>query len=72
MFGAPQTTRQLTVAEVDVGEPDPVGVGMRDDIEDPRDDDAVHVTPGLVDRLDFEAELVQRVGDLRRRGRRRA
>ncbi len=25
---------ELTVAEVDVGEPDPVGVGVRDDVED--------------------------------------
>ena len=63
---------QLPVAEVDVGEPDAVGVGMRDDVEDPRRDHAVDLAAGLVDRLDLEAELVQRVGDRRRRRRRRA
>ena len=41
MLGAPHTTRTLAVAEVDVGEPDAVGVGMRDHVEDPGDDDAV-------------------------------
>ena len=66
MFGAAHDA-QLAVAEVDVGEPDPVGVGMGDDVEDPGDDDTVDVASGLVDRLDLEAELVERVGDVRRR-----
>ena len=66
--GAPHTTRGRAVAEVDVGEPDAVGVGVRHDVEDPRHDDAVDLAARLVDRLDFEAELVERVGD-RRRGR---
>ncbi len=52
---------QLTVAEVDVGEPDLVGVGMRNDVEDLGDDDPVHVAAGFVDRLDLEAELVERL-----------
>ena len=59
---------QLAVAEVDVGETDAVGVGMRYDVEDLGDDDAVDVAAGLVDLLDFEAELVQRVRDVGRRG----
>ncbi len=59
---------QLPVAEVDVGEPDAVGVGMRHDVEDLRDDHAVDLAPRLVDLLDLEAELVQRVGDVGRRG----
>ena len=52
------------VARVDVGEPDAVGVGVRHDLEDARDDDAADLAAGLVDRLDLEAELVQRVGDV--------
>ena len=56
---------ELAVAEVDVGEPDAVGVGMRDDVEDLGDDDAVDVAARLVDRLDLEPELVERVGDRR-------
>ncbi len=55
---------QLTVAEVDVGEPDPVGLGVRHDVEDLGGDDTVHVPAGLVDGLDLETELVQRFGDL--------
>jgi len=59
----------LSVTEVDVGQAHLVGVGVRDDIEDLGDDDAVHVAAGLVDRLDLEAELVERLRDLRgRRG----
>ncbi len=54
---------QLTVAEIDVGEPDPIGVGVRDDVEDAGDDHAVHVAARFLDRLDLEPELVQRVGD---------
>ena len=61
----------LAVAEVDVGEADAIGVGMRHDVEDARRDDAADLAAGLVDRLDLEAELVQRVGDRRRRGARR-
>ena len=59
---------QLAVAEVDVGEADAVGIGVRHDVEDPGDDDAVDVAAGLVDLLDLEAELVQRVRDVGRRG----
>ena len=59
---------QLAVTEVDVGQTDPVGIGMRYDVEDLGDDDAVDVAPGLVDLLDFEAELVQRVRDVGRCG----
>ena len=53
-----------TVAGVDVGEADAIGVGMRQDVEDPRDDHAADLAAGLVDPLDLEAELVQRVGDV--------
>ena len=55
---------ELPVAEVDVGEADAVGIGMRHDVEDARRDHAVDLATRLVDRLDFEAELVQRVGDV--------
>ena len=60
---------ELAVAELDVGEADAVGVGVRHDVEDARRDDAVDVAARLVDRLDLEPELVQRVGDRRRRRR---
>ena len=56
----------LSVAGVDVGEADAVGVGVRHDVEDLRDDDAADLAAGLVDPLDLEAELVQRVGDVGR------
>ena len=65
MFGAPHTTRSLAVAEVDVGEPDAVGVGMRDDVEDARRRRTPWISrPGSLDRLDLEAELVQRVATM--------
>ena len=54
----------LPGAEVDVGEADPIGVGMRDHVENPGDDDAVHVPARRVDGLDLESELVQRVGNV--------
>ena len=57
---------ELAVTEVHIGEPDAVGVGVRDDVEDLGDDDAVDLAAGLVDLLDFEAELVQRVRDVGR------
>jgi hypothetical protein len=59
---------QLAVAVVDVGEPDAVGVRMGHDVENLRHDHAVDLAPRLVDLLDLEAELVQRVGDVGRRG----
>ncbi len=59
---------QLAVAEVDVRETDAIGIRVRHDVEDLRDDHAVDVATGFVDVLDLEAELVQRVGDVRRRG----
>ena len=51
-------------AGVDVGEPDAIGIGMREDVEDPRDDHAADLAAGLVDALDLEPELVERVGDV--------
>ena len=52
------------VARVDIGEPDAVGIGVRQDLEDARDHHAADLAAGLVDALDLEAELVQRVGDV--------
>ena len=53
----------LAVAVVDVGEADLVGVGVRQHVEDARRDHAVDLGARLFDRLDLDAELVQRVGD---------
>ena len=63
MLGAPHTTHR-PVAGVDIGEPDAVGVGMGHDVEDAGDHHAADLASGLVDALDLEAELVQRVGDV--------
>jgi hypothetical protein len=59
---------RLPRAEVDVRELELVGVGVRQDGEDPRGDDAGDVAPGLIDRLDLEPEVRERVGDLGDRG----
>ena len=60
---------QLTGAELDVGQANAIGIGVRNDIEDASNDDTVDVASGLVDGLDFQAELVERVGDVAGRGR---
>ena len=62
---------RLPAAEVDVDQREPVGVRMRDDVEHLGRDDAADLAPGLLDRLDLEAELVERGHELvdRRLGR---
>ena len=47
-------------------EADAIGIGMRNDVEDARRDHAVDLAAGLLDRFDFEAELIERVGDVGR------
>ena len=60
MFGAPHTTRTT---------PSPVSTSascslsalrVREDLEDPRDDDAADLRARLFDLLDLEAEVVER------------
>ena len=55
---------RLPGAEVDVGEPDLVGVRVRHHLEDARRDHAADLAARLFDAFDFEAELVQRRHDL--------
>ena len=70
--GRPADDPRLAAAEVDVGEPDLVGVGVRQHLEDARRDHAADLAAGLLHRLDLEAELVQRGDDVgHRRGDRR-
>ena len=52
------------VAGVDVDEAEPVGVGVGDDVEDPRDGDAGELGAGGLDGFDLEADLVQGGDDL--------
>ena len=65
MLGAPQTTRvcrrpKSTSASVSLS-----AFGVRQDLEDlRRRSTPVIATPGLLDRLDLEAEVGERVGDL--------
>ena len=60
----------LAFAEVDIGELQPVGVGMREHFEDAGDTHTGDLRPRLLDGVDLQPELIQR-GDRARRHRRR-
>ncbi|MFN8036056.1 MAG: hypothetical protein U0V73_08985 [Acidimicrobiia bacterium] len=58
---------RLAGPEVDVREAELVGVGVRDDVEDPGHDDAADLPARLLDGLDLQAQVVERLRDHARR-----